>query len=356
MILSEKQKIIVESNDKKVVVNCSAASGKTTTLIERIKYLLDNGVTPNKIVAITFTNAAAEEIKDRIGEKGKDCFIGTIHSYCNYLLLSNGIDTSDLIETENFDLFFARFKEHLECKREIEHLLLDEAQDSTEEQFEFLLDILKPKHWILFGDQRQSIYGFNGADPSCLIKLMHDRNTMVYNLNENYRNGYNILSFAKRIIDQLGYNYRDNSISKTKKLGTVMQIPYSIETIYEQVSRDDNYKDWFILTRSNDQLTYIYNYLTKHNIPCSTFKRSELSSSAFNEEMNKNTVKVLTIHTSKGLENKNVIVVGATTFLKSYSNIEEIRVAYVAATRAKDKLIWMSGQKKKKVQVSNWEQ
>ena len=72
--------------------------------------------------------------------------------------------------------------------------------------------------------------------------------------------------------------------------------------------------------------------------------------------MNKNTVKVLTIHTSKGLENKNVIVVGATTFLKSYSNIEEIRVAYVAATRAKDKLIWMSGQKKKKVQVSNWEQ
>ena len=74
---------------------------------------------------------------------------------------------------------------------------------------------------MLFGDQRQSIYGFNGADPNCLIKLMHDKNTMVYNLNENYRNGYNILSFAKRIIDQLGYNYRDNSISKTKKLLTI---------------------------------------------------------------------------------------------------------------------------------------
>ena len=68
MILSEKQKIIVESNDKKVVVNCSAASGKTTTLIERIKYLLGNGVVPNKIVAITFTNAAAEEIKERIAK------------------------------------------------------------------------------------------------------------------------------------------------------------------------------------------------------------------------------------------------------------------------------------------------
>ena len=98
-MLSNKQKEIVESKESKVVVNCSAASGKTYTLIERIKYLLNSGINPEKIVAITFTNAAAEEIKERIGEKGKNCFIGTIHSYCNYLLLCNGIDTSDLIET-----------------------------------------------------------------------------------------------------------------------------------------------------------------------------------------------------------------------------------------------------------------
>ena len=103
MILSEKQKIIVESNDKKVVVNCSAASGKTTTLIERIKYLLDNGVTPNKIVAITFTNAAAEEMRSRIGEQGKDVFINTIHSYAFNLLMKHGIDAGKAADEERFD-------------------------------------------------------------------------------------------------------------------------------------------------------------------------------------------------------------------------------------------------------------
>ena len=355
-MLSNKQKEIVESKESKVVVNCSAASGKTYTLIERIKYLLNSGINPEKIVAITFTNAAAEEIKERIGEKGKNCFIGTIHSYCNYLLLCNGIDTSDLIETENFDYFFHRFKEHLECKKEIDYLLLDEAQDSTYEQFEFLLDMLKPKNWMLFGDHRQSIYGFNGANPEYLIKLMNDKEVKVYNMNENYRNGSNILSFAKNIIDKVGYNYRDNSIPKSNRTGTVMTLSYSINGIYNFVSKDDNYKDWFIITRTNSQLDYIYSYLTNKGIPCSTFKRSELSNEQFNSEMKKNTVKILTIHTSKGLENKKVIVVGASAALRR--DIEEVRVAYVAATRAKELLIWMGNRTKpveNKIKTYNWE-
>ena len=112
------------------------------------------------------------------------------------------------------------------------------------------------------------------------------------------------------------------------------------------------YGDWFILTRSNAQLEMIKTYLEKNDIPCSTFKRSQLTKEEFSKEMKANTVKVLTIHTSKGLENKNVIVIGA----KLYQD-EEVRLAYVAATRARDYLVWMMPEKKKKnkTKIKSWE-
>ena len=58
-------------------------------------------------------------------------------------------------------------------------------------------------------------------------------------------------------------------------------------------------------------------------------------------KMKENTVKILTIHSSKGLESKNVIVMGA-----RYYNDEEKRVAYVAATRARDRLYWCTTPRK----------
>ena len=59
--------------------------------------------------------------------------------------------------------------------------------------------------------------------------------------------------------------------------------------------------------------------------------------------MQSNRVKILTIHSAKGLQNKNVIVVGAKTY-----NEEERRLAYVAATRAENNLYWCPAMKKKK--------
>jgi superfamily I DNA/RNA helicase len=61
-----------------------------------------------------------------------------------------------------------------------------------------------------------------------------------------------------------------------------------------------------------------------------------------NELLNTQAVKVLTIHSAKGLECENVIVVGANMWKD-----EEIRLSYVAATRARDNLYWMSTKRKK---------
>ena len=67
MELTKAQKQIVETTKPRVIVIATAASGKTRCLSERVKWLLSQGIPANEIVAITFTNAAAEEISERVG-------------------------------------------------------------------------------------------------------------------------------------------------------------------------------------------------------------------------------------------------------------------------------------------------
>lgn len=91
-----------------VLVLAGAGSGKTRVLTLRIAYLiLTQGVSPDAIVAMTFTNKAAEEMKERlikiIGAKlASKVFIGTFHSYCLKLLRTY---IHHLGYTENFSLY-----------------------------------------------------------------------------------------------------------------------------------------------------------------------------------------------------------------------------------------------------------
>ena len=102
-----------------------------------------------------------------------------------------------------------------------------------------------------------------------------------------------------------------------------------------------DYKDWFILVRTNKDVHTILNALKDYDIPCTTFKKSNLNSKDLNELRESNEVKVLTVHTSKGLESKNVILYGKFPLEeKSYlKQPEERRVMYVGMTRAKEHLV-----------------
>lgn len=351
MNLSKQQEAIVTTTAEKVVVIASAASGKTAVLTERVRYLLEHGADPKKIVLITFTNAAAEELAERLGHP-KGLFIGTIHSYANYLLLASGEETSDLLEAEQFDRLFDRIKKRPYCIKEVEHLLLDESQDSNENHFEFLLDMVKPKNYMIVGDHKQSIYRWNGAYPEYLINLSHDYDVTTYDLTENYRNGYKILDFARNLISPAGYDYRDSSMPMRGVAGKVIDVEYSPVAVARTIKQYGNYNEWFVLTRTNAQLDEIAYHLQKEGVPIDTFKRSELDNKELGERMRQNTVKVLTIHTAKGLEANNVIVIGAKFF-----NVEERCVSYVAATRARNLLVWtrMPNRARKANMLSSWE-
>ena len=351
--LTEQQRAIVETAASNVVVIATAASGKTRCLSERVKWLLTQGIPAEEIVAITFTNAAAEEIADRVGNPS-GLFIGTIHSLANYYLRSGGIDTSRVLNDERFDDLFKLIKKHPECIRPVTHLIVDESQDSTPEQFEFLLDMISPKNYMLLGDHRQALYRFAGATPEYILNLMESPEVTTYELTENYRNAPEILQYAKNGIRTLGKDYEDYSIPMSKFHGRVIDVPYSgegiVTTIERYVNRGDcDYKDWFILTRTNAELDAIMQVLNRHKIPADTFKRAQLDNKGLKEKMRENTVKVLTIHTAKGLEADNVVVIGA-----RYRDIEEKCVNYVAATRARKLLVWAYKTNTRKPKTEYW--
>ena len=83
--LNENQYKAVTSNKNKILVLAGAGSGKTKTLTSRIKYLIDRGVSEQSIVAFTFTNKAAVEMKTRLHKllgREHNVRISTFHSFC----------------------------------------------------------------------------------------------------------------------------------------------------------------------------------------------------------------------------------------------------------------------------------
>ena len=187
-----------------------------------------------------------------------------------------------------------------------------------------------------------------------------DNDVTVFYMQQNYRNYADILRFAKKFLYRLGPNYEDNSISMRQSDGR----PHVLEGNYTPSEAVDaliiatkhlnaNWGDWFVLCRTNADIELFKTLFEKKGIPTDTFKQSELTNSQIEERLKNNTVKILTVHSAKGMEAPYVLSYN----IRAY-NDDEAKVCYVSATRARDFLIWAKmppKRKRKNSGITNWE-
>lgn len=324
---------------KSLLVLAGAGSGKTKTLITRIAHFLEAGVSPSSIIAVTFTNKAARELKERLQQyipNTTGVYIGTFHrlsnlflrkygvfinlaqdfqiitpsdqrsifkrvfqdlnreenQYCNhknalnmlsrfyldkstkyddlwqpiisgylqYIYQKNLLDFDGLIE-KAIELFSNQdFKKMFSTN--IQHLLIDEFQDTNPPQYRWIQELSSDHtHLTFVGDDDQSIYGFRGADVTIIQRVSNTYDDLyTIRLEENYRSTPSILSLANTIIAQNRQRLGKNLWTKNQEHGLPEIHEYASEyeeaqgvcrMIHHLLHKGVHHTDIAILYRSN---------------------------------------------------------------------------------------------------------
>jgi len=184
--LNPRQREAVEHTEGPLLILAGPGSGKTRVIAHRIAYLVrDNNVRPRRILAVTFTNKAAREMRDRVftlvGEDlGRDITLGTFHAVCSRILRIDGeqigvprtftiYDDSDQIaavkralEDQGVDprriapravlSAISRAKSELQGPREFAAIVADYFQEVTSRVFLRYQDLLEQNGALDFDD------------------------------------------------------------------------------------------------------------------------------------------------------------------------------------------------------------
>lgn len=376
MKLNDKQLEAVNSNDRFIFLLAGAGSGKTRVIVERIKRLVNEGKNPNEILAITFTNKAASEMRERINNSSIN--VNTFHAFCYQELEKTGfnirvIDPKDtpftqfeLLQVSRYKnslssvkppLIFYEYNAYLTNKKvydfddlmlmflnskeyfsKFKYVFIDEFQDTNPLQYQILNKLIKKDSSVFcVGDPDQSIYAFRGANSKIINTFIKDFKATLITLDQNYRS-------SKLIINAANFLIKKNKNRINKKLEHVKQedgiiefyqfenyqaeTKFIIEKLKELLSEGILFKDIAIIYRNHNRAV--------------TFKKKYYNNYLYQIKPELN---LLSCHESKGLEFKVVFIIGLennlfpSIFENKISELEEERrLMYVAMTRAMERL------------------
>lgn len=165
--LNKQQQLAVDAVDGPILVIAGAGSGKTRVLTARICHLIEIGVNPYNILAITFTNKAANEMKERIERQlgYSDVWTSTFHSMCARILR---MDCERIGYSKDFTIYT-----DLESERVVKRLLQDYPQADPKNKGDYLWHISRAKTLAL--------------SPDDYYDTIKDSDSDAYNVAEVYR-------------------------------------------------------------------------------------------------------------------------------------------------------------------------
>lgn len=305
-MLDESQEQVVRSEERVFTVLAGAGAGKTRTVCERARWLVENGADPSNVVIFTFTKKAAGEIEERL-EDLPGIIAGTFHSILLQWIKSaspehsgmkygvNGLATeaeigscekitgrpfdrrmSIELQTISFDQILEIGFELLSRDKSLTdgtHFIIDESQDNSEEQWDIVNAIATSEgtaSLMVVGDLKQSIYEWRGALPD-RGKVFASRHK-AYHLAKNYRSRRAIIQHANRVIGVGGYE--EPMIPVIEDEGSVEFIQASdvYQTLCGKIAEFNlegcAYEDMAVIARLNGQADHAANYLQSQNIPC----------------------------------------------------------------------------------------
>lgn len=236
-------------------------------------------------------------------------------------------------------------KELLLQRKTVKYLFVDEFQDIGVFEYRFLVG-LNAENFFIVGDDFQAIYAFKGGCFEYFKSLANNPEFETHLLENNYRCNKKIVDYGDSIISKIHDVMPKKCVSKTNGMGQLILTEGGKNVVKRYVECIDkrDYGKWFILTRSNSDMIDISRMLYAMKIPSDTFKKGNLDAQGLDDIMKRNTIKVLTIHSAKGLENDNVILYGDFPENPSdswwdYNGTEGMRIKYVGATRARNNLV-----------------
>ncbi|AHH08312.1 ATP-dependent helicase [Borrelia anserina] len=348
----DQKKVVLDDTKNPILVLAGPGSGKTRVITAKIAYLIkEMNLRPEEILALTFTNKAANEMNLRLNylfDFNKTLHIQTFHSFGVWLLRlyfkefdkdydSNFTiwDINDVVRfikqiglastielAKHVASFILKHKENclLDCycnldekihgdikfyeqeksrnnafdfadlilkavlmlkscqdikmkvQKKFKAIFVDEYQDTNYSQFLFLKELYcKDMHFIVVGDEDQSIYSFRGARVENILEFEKVfSNVSKYFLVQNYRSSLSIVNVANDVISKNRNRYKKLIITKNK-IGRKMKL-FVFQNPIEEADYFSNFLledelETAILYRFNHQSLQFEKSFLKHNIP-----------------------------------------------------------------------------------------
>lgn len=350
------------------VIHGAAGSGKTMILIYRAQFLAAAASPGKPILVLCFNRTLADRIDHQLRMRGVDerVLVRTFHAWCQDLVRSYQLDLPQGLKGDaHFDALAGVVERAVDTGRvpgsQYLALLIDEGHDFQDSWLRIAARMVMPdtKSLLVLYDDAQSIYQtrrgkFNFAS----VGIEARGRTSILRL--NYRNTTEVLALAMQCAQRLlagrdpeaGAEAEDDDAMRLVQPATAGrrgpmpvlvraadaadEAQLLLERIEASVAAGVPENEIAVLCRSRAQMRAIEAALLRARVPMQS-----MNALAFKRfDWRRNSVKLLTLHSAKGLEFRQVFVAGLQALpMKGESEAEALRLLYVAMTRATHELV-----------------